>query len=389
MSLIRLLIVTDEMEVGGTQRQIATLLEGLDKSRFLPTLLYFRERSHLVDQVEQAGVETVQIRKRGAIDLGFFLRLRRFLHRSQFDVVHCFSFSGELWGALALTLVGRGELITSIRGVYEWYRPFQWLVKTWVTRRSFCVVANSQAGADYARRRMKRAARVPIEVVYNGIATVPLSDDEERAGIRGSLGVGPSSIMVLFVGRLVDHKNLPSLIRALQRIDSASDHDIRVLVAGDGPERELLVRASAAMRAHRLSLLGERRDVAALMQACDFLVLPSKREGLSNAILEAMAAGRPVVASRVGGNVELVGHEETGLLYRGDDDAALADAIERLAADCHLRRRLGAAARVRAQQEFSREAMIARTERLYEKAVGKSGGGSLAEGNMKSVGVAL
>ncbi|KPK52351.1 MAG: hypothetical protein AMS22_09310 [Thiotrichales bacterium SG8_50] len=367
MSLIRLLIVTDEMEVGGTQRQIATLLEGLDKSRFSPTLLYFRKRSHLVDQVEHAGVETVQIPKRGAIDPGFFLRLRRFLQRGQFDVVHCFSFSGELWGALALTLVGKGRLITSIRGVYEWYRPFQWIVKTWVTRRSFCVVANSQAGADYARRRMKRAARVPIEIVYNGITAVSLAGEEERARMRGSLGVRANSVMVLFVGRLVDHKNIPSLIRAFQRIDSASRYDIRLFVAGEGPERELLVRASKAMRA---------------------VVLPSRREGLSNAILEAMAAGKPVVASRVGGNVELVAHEETGLLYPGDDDAALAEAIERLAADCHLRNSLGAAARIVAQHEFSREAMIARTERLYEKAAGKSGGGSLAGGKLKSVGVA-
>ena len=388
MSLIRLLIVTDEMEVGGTQRQIATLLEGLDKSRFSPTLLYFRERSHLVDQVEHAGVETVQIPKRGAIDPGFFLRLRRFLQRGQFDVVHCFSFSGELWGALALTLVGKGRLITSIRGVYEWYRPFQWIVKTWVTRRSFCVVANSQAGADYARRRMKRAARVPMEIVYNGITAVSLAGEEERARMRGSLGVRANSVMVLFVGRLVDHKNIPSLIRAFQRIDSASRYDIRLFVAGEGPERELLVRASKAMRADRLSLLGERRDVAALIQASDFLVLPSRREGLSNAILEAMAAGKPVVASRVGGNVELVAHEETGLLYPGDDDAALAEAIERLAADCHLRNSLGAAARIVAQHEFSHEAMIARTERLYEKAAGKSGGGSLAGGKLKSVGVA-
>jgi len=389
MGQIKLLIVTDEMEVGGTQRQITTLLEGLDKNRFLPTLLYFRERSHLVDQIERAGVETVQIPKRGAIDPSFFIALWRFMRNGQFDVVHCFSFTGELWGALALMLVGRGKLITSIRGVYEWYRPFQWLVKTWVTRRSFCVVANSRAGADYARTRMKSAIRIPFEVVYNGIGAVPLADDVERSRLRESLGIGPHSIMVLFVGRLVDHKNIPSLIRALQRIDAAGAHDIHVLVAGDGPERALLEDAGRTFHGDLLRLLGERSDVAALMQACDFLVLPSRREGLSNAILEAMAAAKPVVASRVGGNVELVTDGTTGFLYPGDDDAALADAIVRLARDSLLRGQLGTAARVLAQQEFSRDTMIARLERLYEKAAGKSDGGSLAEGRANGLGVIL
>lgn len=388
MGQTRLLIVTDEMEVGGTQRQIATLLEGLDKKRFAPTLLYFRQRSHLVEQVEQAGVETVQIPKQGAIDTRFFLRLLFFLRRREFDVVHCFSFTGELWGSLALSLARKGRLITSIRGVYEWYRPSQWLVKSWVTRRSFCVVANSQAGAAYAKRRMKDTGGVPIEVVYNGIAAVPLASEGDRARTRKSLGVGPESIMALFVGRLVDHKNIPSMIKALRRIDATNTHDISLFVVGEGPERELLERALKTIRAGRLQLLGERRDVAALLQACDFLVLPSKREGLSNAILEAMAAGRPVVASRVGGNVELVVHEETGLLYPDDDDAALAEAMDRLAADSRLRGKLGVAAKLRARTEFSQSTMVARLERLYERAGGKTGGDTFAERKMKRVGVA-
>lgn len=367
MRPVRLLVITDEMEMGGTQRQITMLLNGIDRSRFEPELVYFRNRSALVDELLAAGIPVTHIEKRGRIDPLFVRRLSQFIRRGRFDVVHCFSFTGELWGSVAHMLAGQGRLVGSIRGVYEWYSGLQWRLKTWVTRRSYCVVANSHAGARYALTQMGSQFEDKIRVIYNGVPEKPQMTTEARAAFRDELGISPATFVTLFVGRLVDHKNLPSLVRAAAVLEREA-HDQAILLAGEGPERPALVADIEAMGCKSIRFLGEREDVDRLLQIADVLVLPSFREGLSNAILEAMAAGTPVVASSVGGNVELLQDGKTGLLYPSDDHEALARSLHLLIEDPAHRDDLSAAARRHAQMNFTQSEMVRQTEEIYLKA---------------------
>lgn len=364
MRRIKFLVVTDEMELGGTQRQIAALLTGIDQKRFEPVLVYFRNQSVLLDEINNAGIRIVQIKKEGRVDFLFLWRFMSFVRRENFDLIHCFSFTGELWGTLAHVLAGRGRLISSIRGVYEWYQPVQWLIKGWVTRRSYCVVANSYAGAAYAGEKMSERAQEKIEVIYNGVNVPTEVTALQRRAFRCALQVPDDAVLGLFVGRLVGHKNLPSLVRAVSLLEAAGANML-MLLAGDGPERAALTTMIRESGCRTIRLLGERNDADQLLQACDFLVLPSFREGLSNVILEAMMAGKPVVASRVGGNVEIVQHECTGLLYPSDNHVALAAAISRLVSSPELRSRFGIAGRQLVMDRFSHTDMIQRMESLY------------------------
>ncbi len=363
---MRLLIVTDEMEVGGSQRQIVRLLRHIDRERFQPSVLYFRNRSHLVDELEEMGIPVLQVPKRRPLDPRFVAGLARRIREGGYDVMHCFAFSAELWGMVAHGVNGRGGFVSSIRGRYEWYSPLQWRIKRWVSRYSDCVVSNSRAGADYALERMGLEPE-RVEVVYNGIEIPPEVPADRLAALRASLGIGDGEVMGLFVGRFVEHKNLPSLVRAMAVLKESGPVPVMCL-AGDG---ELRSRVETEIVRRGLEgcfrLLGQRDDVEQLMQAADFVVLPSFREGLSNTILEGMAAGRPVVASRVGGNVELLEHERTGLLYPSDDHLALARAMGRLVGDVELRRRLGTEARRVAERRFSIPAMVQRMESIYEQ----------------------
>ena len=364
MSAPRLLLVTDEMEIGGTQRQIVTLARALAGRLLAPEVVYFRERSALVDELEAAAVPVWCVPKRARIDPLFALRLARLFRARRAALVHCFSFSGELWGALATRLTPRARLVTSIRGTYEWYSRAQWRVKRWTARRSFAVVANSRAGAAYAEQKLAMAAG-SIEVVYNGVQFRPVQPATRRDEARRALGLDGDTVLAVFAGRLVDHKNVDSLLDAFARVPR-SGPQLRLLVAGDGPLRaQLEARVVELGLSDRVRLLGMRNDVRDLVLAGDFLVLPSLREGLSNVLLEAMAEARAVIASRVGGNVEIVEDGCTGLLYPSDDRAALAAAIHRLAADPLLRERLGCAGRRRAEELFSVETMVDRMERLY------------------------
>lgn len=361
---IRVLFISDEMEVGGTQRQIVHIAKGLDRNVFEPTVGYFCNRSFLVDDLERAGIRVVEIPKRSRVDPAFFIRLVRFMRDGHFDVVHCFSFTGELWGAAARRFVPTGRrpvLVTSVRNKYDWYTPLQWRLKRWASIESGSIIANSHAGGDYARDKMGLAPGA-VAVVYNGVADAPA---EALATPPVSTHGGP--VTALFVGRLVEQKNVPVLLRAMKRLHDAGV-PLRLRIAGDGPLRpDCAAQISALGLSEVVELLGERADTPMLMAAADFVVLPSLREGLSNVILEAMVVGRAVIASSVGGSVELVERMQTGLLFASDDDAALAGAMRRLAEDRPLREKLGARGRQRAVERFTVAAMVREMQDAYTR----------------------
>ena len=388
---IRLLLVIDEMEVGGTQRQMVNLVRGLDRERFEVELVYFRFSSFLVDELESMGVVVHQVPKAGRIDPGFVWALRHLMLRGRYDIVHAFSFTSELWSALVLSTMAaasRALLVSSVRGTYEWYSALQWKLKRWVTARSATVIANSQQAAFYAAQQMGLPPN-RIQVVYNGLPArgdmaaeagadnSELARAEARVAMRRQLGVEPDTMLLLFVGRLVDHKNLPTLLTAmasLRRLADEQARPVQLLLAGDGPDRHSLEQQTESLGlSTQVQWLGERRDVPALMDASDAVVLPSWREGLSNVILEGMQAGKPVIASRAGGNVESVVPGETGLLFEPADSEALAVEILRLASDAELGQRLGRAGAERVAQTFALPTMVAKTQACYEAALSATG----------------
>lgn len=357
----RLLIIIDEMEVGGSQRNIVDMARNIDMSAFSVSLVFFRKASPYVDELRKAGVDVTHIPKRGRIDLPFFMKLCRFIRRNDFDIIHAFSFSGELWGWLANSLAGSARFVSTVHSVYEWYSPLQWVIKRWVTLGSAAVVANSQAGADYAAFRAG-IRRSRIDVVQNGVM-LPAPDG------AGAAAAAPEDdeTRLLFVGRLVEHKNLGCLLRAFE-IVAGQAPATRLDIIGDGPLRKELETQSRQLGIDgNVHFHGERNDVAAFLARGSIFAMTSHREGLSNAVMEAMVAGLPVVASNVGGNPELVTHDHSGMLFPPDDHETLAAMLLELVNDADKRRRLGENARLAAQRFNDPRRMTAALERIYER----------------------
>ncbi len=372
----RVLLIIDEMEVGGTQRQMLNLVRGLDRNEFAIEVAYFRQSSFLIDEFKAIGVPVHHLPKRARIDVSFLRALRRLIVKGGFQLVHAFSFTSELWSAVAIRSLmpaRRPALISSVRGTYEWYSPTQWRLKRWVTAQSALVIANSRNAASYAATKMG-LPESGIQVVYNGLPEMALRPAVERSLTRGELGYGDGDFVLLFVGRLVEHKNVPTLLKAMQLLPGLADDEaspVRLMLAGDGPDRQTLVAMADQYRLGEVvQWLGERRDIPALMNASDAVVLPSWREGLSNVILEAMQAGKPVLASRTGGNTESVVAGETGLLFEPADAQALAVEILRLASDQPLAGRLGDAGRERVCEQFALAALADKTAQLYRQVLG-------------------
>ncbi len=358
----KLLIVTDEMEVGGSQRQITNLLCHLDQTRFEPHLLYFRNRSFLVDQIEAKGVATCHLPKQGALDPAFCRALVSYLRRGRFDLVHAFGFTAELWLGLAGLLAAHGPLISSIRGKYAEYAPWQWRAKRWITRRSARVLSNSRMAASFAYERMA-LSEPAFDVIYNGIAM----PDPKPAPLAAELAPlrARHPWILTFVGRLSAEKNLPCLLRAAARLKAEGQRDLGIWLVGEGGERSKLEALRAELGLDHVHLLGERRDVDAILRHSDAATLTSLWEGVSNALLEAMALGLPVIGSAVGGTPEVIQHETTGLLFDSDDSDGLAAAIARLRREPAFAAQLGQAAAASVRERFTIESMVQRHETLY------------------------
>jgi L-malate glycosyltransferase len=361
----RLLVVTDEMEVGGSQRQIVHLLTNLDRSEWQPELLYFRRPSFLLDTVKAAGVPVHCIPKQRAIDLRFLHQLIGFLRAGHFDLIHCFSLTAELWVSIAHRFARSGALIVSMRDMGHGLSPRQWQIKRALCRGADAIIANSQRAAE--RLEAELGGRRTVDMVPNGIrAPAPLGD-ARRAEVRAALPIPRrDAVVVLFVGRLAAQKNVPLLLEVIAAFAPAERPVL--LLAGSGPlADELKAKAESLGLGGDAVFLGDRSDIGDVMQAVDLLVLPSHDEGLSNVVLEAMAGGCPVIASDVGGNPEVIVDGDSGVLFKAGDGAALEARLRELVADPVARARIGRAARERIANNYSIDALIARTDAIYRR----------------------
>jgi glycosyltransferase involved in cell wall biosynthesis len=207
-----------------------------------------------------------------------------------------------------------------------------------------------------------------VSVIYNGIDLAPYATPpEDRSAIRREMQAGDEDFVLIQVARLVPIKDHLTALRAVQRAAAALPR-VRLVVVGEGPE-EPAIRLFIAENglADRIRLLGPRADVARLLSAADVFLLSSLNEGIPLTVIEAMAAGLPVVSTDVGGVAEVVEEGRTGLLAPASDPEGLARHLLRLAADAGLRQRLGRTGRERAFALFSEGEMLEAYDRLYRE----------------------
>lgn len=362
----RILVVIDSMEVAGSQRQVQKLIEGLDREQWDPELAFFRVDSFLAEALRQSGITVHHVPKRRRFDPRFLQAYARLLRERRYALVHAFSLTAELWTIAARRLARVNPvLVASERSSGRTDRTFlYWQAKRLVVASSAAVIANSEAGA----RSTATLTAVPVDkftTIANAVdLPLPISDSMREA-VRDAFGLVDGQLLGLFVGRLVPVKNLPCLVRALAGLEPGRRP--LMLLAGEGPlMHPLMELAGQCGLEASFRCLGERRDVAQLMQSADFLVLPSRSEGQSNAVLEAMAAGCPVIASAVGGSVEVIKNGVSGLLFPDDDSDALAGCIDAIH-DKGLRTRLAKEAKRIAEQKFSQSNLALETAAVYQR----------------------
>jgi len=297
-------------------------------------------------------------------------KFARHLRRRGIQIVHAYSFYGNVFAVPPARLAGTPAVIASIRDLGLYLTPMQRLVQRHVCRLADRVVVNAQAVKDWLVGEGYDPGK--IVVIHNGVDLSRFSAPHEPGRIATELGLPPHTPLVAVVSRLTRMKGLEQFIEAAA-IVARQFPEPRFLIVGEPPPHDaayLDQLKSLARRLHiadRVIFTGLRSDVPALLASVAVAAMPSLNEALSNALLEAMAAGAPVVATRVGGTPEALVDGETGLLVPPADVAALAVAIARLLGAPLLAARLGQAARQVIEDRFSIARMTMDTQLLYRE----------------------
>ncbi|MDH7578547.1 MAG: glycosyltransferase family 4 protein [Bacillota bacterium] len=306
-------------------------------------------------------------------DLRGVFRLYRFFRESEYSVVHTHTSKGGFVGRLAAWLARVPVVIHTVHGfafheethplVLHFVAFLERLAARWCDR----IVTVSEFHRKWALR-LRIGNEDKVVAIPNGIPEERVLPKKEREEVRAELGLGPEEIAILATGRLAPQKGLEYLVQAVPLLFSRIECPFKVFLAGDGPLRlyleELIKRLGVE---NRIIFLGFRDDMGDLLAACDLVVLPSLREGLSIALLEAMAAGKPIITTTIGSNLEVVQHGVTALLVPSKDPGALAEAITSLLRDPELMQRLGSRAREVYLERYTEERMLMDYINTYKK----------------------
>lgn len=370
----RVMYVVDHLEIGGAQQHLVQLLRCLDRGRFTPMVCALKMRGELRGAVEALGVPVFDgglgRTLMGAGGARVLWRLARLLRRERVDVTHSYLFHPNVLAPIASRLAGVDAVLASKRSLDRYPRRLP---------RYACRLGNALAGrimvnAEAIARFAAAEEGCPLDktvVIPNGVREEALQAPADAAAKRRELGLPPEAPVVGAVSRLAWKKGIAHLVEAAPRLLEAVP-EARVVIAGDGALRgELEAQAAALGVGERVIFLGARPDSIELMAAFDVFVLPSVIEGMSNALLEAMAVGRPVVATDVGGNPEVVVDGETGFLVSPGDPRHLASSVIKLLQAPELAAEMGAAGRRRVVARYRVDVMTRRIEDLYDALLGR------------------
>lgn len=373
----RVLLTMTHTGIGGVTEHVLALARSLDPNLFEVTVASAPGGPYEKEFI-QSGIPFVAIPSyvrhlHPVHDARAILSLVRLLKKERFDIVHAHGPKAGFLARLAARLCSVPVVMYTHHGIVFHsrqsaikryvYRNLEALATTW-THKLVCV-------SEYNRDTLLRAGigrRDDYVVVWNGVDPSPYQLQEPESllinQVRTSLNIAPTDIVIAMVARLEEPKDPVLLVRAAAHIDSGIPW--KILFVGDGSLRPHVERVARELRIEsKVVITGFRSDVPAVLAASDIAVLASKSEGLPISVIEAMMAGKPVVATSVGGTREVVVDNETGFLVPVDDPISLGNRLSILAAHADLRSHMGALGRSRALELFSWDRMSQQISTLY------------------------
>lgn len=362
----KLMLLVPTLDQSGAEKQLTLLACRLPRAEFDVHVVALTRGGAFAEELARHGVRLTVLGKRWKFDPIAMWRLRKLIKAEQPDIVHTWLFAANAYGRLMVgrRMKPRPKLIVSERCVDVWKAGWQLWLDQRLIKRTDRLIGNSVAVAEFYKSIGYPADRVTV--IPNGIE-VAESIPFDRDALLAELEIPRGSPVIGFVGRLAKQKRVDDLVYAIGLV-AILRPDAHLLLVGEGPERDKLMKFARDIEVDRQTrFTGHRSDATKLLRLMDLFWIASDFEGQSNSIMEAMAAGLPVIASDIPPNRELVIDGETGFLVKVGDRAGFQQFADRLLADPDLARRLGNAGRERMRQHFSIDNMVAAHVKLYRE----------------------
>lgn len=361
-SPVRVAFLIDRLGIGGTETQLLALIRHLDRRRIAPHLILLDGEDDQSRLLEPSGVPVLRLgvqSLRSARAIRQVARLARYLRSERIDVLQMYFPDSTYFGVLAGKLAGVKAIIRTRNNINHWMTPTHRLLGRLLNRFVTLTICNSEAGREVVLRD-ERPNPDSVIVISNGV------DLERFAHIPPVDPTPGRPRRIGMVANLRHVKGVDIFIRAAALV--AQEHpEVTFAVAGEGPERPALEALIAELGlAGKFHLLGRVDDIPAFLASIDIAVLSSRAEGTPNAVLEYMAAGRPVVATAVGGIARLIRNRIDGVLVPSEDHAQLASALAGLLNETQSAARLAVVGRDRTVVDFGRDPSVGRFTRNWE-----------------------
>jgi glycosyltransferase involved in cell wall biosynthesis len=365
---LRIAHCLETVGAGGVEQRRLLLARGLDPERYEQILICTKTVGALPDRFAAAGVPLHRVGTfRRIFDPAPYRAALRLVRAFRPHIIHGAVYEGVALAAICGTLARVPVVIGEETGQpygRSWKGHLLYRALIGLTDHAVAVAPEVRA---YFTDRLGLAPR-RVSLIVNGVAPPRAVAPAETAALRARLGIGDGEIVIGTVGRLFDWQKRHTDLFAAFRSLCDQRGDLRLLLVGEGPDREMLERRAAELRiADRVIFAGYQGDARPFYTAMDIFALSSAHEGLALVLLEAMFAGLPVVATRVSGASLAVADGETGFLVEVGAPPRLADRLLALIEDADLRRRLGAAGHARAEEKFSADRYVGDVDRLYRR----------------------
>jgi glycosyltransferase involved in cell wall biosynthesis len=370
---LKVMMLAVGLEVGGTERQLLDVSSRLDPRRFNAIVCVLKGEGAIGHELRDRGVKLIALHGKGKWDVRVIYRLWRVMRTERPDIVHAFLFLANIAARVIGRLLRVPVVIGSYRGVEIWKSRLYVFVDRLTAGWAHSMTCCSHAVRQDAMARIGGPSEKYV-AIYNGVDIARFAGRTSLT--RGRIGLPDGVPAVGVVCRLSEPtKGLTILLEAFARLVRRPQMEhCRLLVVGDGPARRMLEDLAIRLGlSENVVFAGMRRDVESVMPLVDLFVLPSRYEGFGIAIVEAMAASRPVVASAVGGIPEIVVHGQTGFLVAPGDVGGLVEAMWRVLRHPEQAVLYGLAGLERVRERFSIEATVRRHEELYETLFAASG----------------
>lgn len=360
------------LPVGGVENQLLSILRNYDKAKLSPLVCCLSSKGQIGEEIERYGIEVICLNKLGhRFDWSIVKDICRIIKERNIKVVRTHQYHANLYGRLAAHKAGVPCVVASVHNTYTRDQKFHRRLINWFLARFTDRIVAVSGNVRDDILVYDHVSPDKVEIIRNGV-NIDMFSNQDGKSKRSEFGIPEDALVIGTVGRLAEAKGQRYILEALAVLKDKFPL-IRLLIAGDGPLRkELEAYAETLGIKQNVLFLGMRRDIPALLSVMDIFVLPSRWEGLPNALLEAMAGSRPIIATDIPSFREIIDTKDVGFLIPPGDSAALSEAIRLLLEDKRLRESMGKVARERASL-FDINSTVNAYTKLFESILLKKG----------------